>query len=165
MEQVEFIIDEKETSFDKADLFDNDTDCPEKEVKVHLDKWLWAARFYKTRALSRAAIEKGLVTYNGKKVKPTIEIKLNDVIGVRLGKIKKYVMIKNLSTRRKSAEEANDLFEELSENIIESYNDNGYQKKCFNKSDSKRSSSIRYLRRNNEQKDKYNSFECCHDGA
>lgn len=85
----------------------------EKELKVRLDKWLWAARFFKTRALARSAIENGKVVYEGQKTIPSKEIILGATLIINQGKHKKTVLIKQLSTRRRSTEEANALFEEI----------------------------------------------------
>lgn len=87
----------------------------ERTLKVRLDKWLWAARFFKTRALARAAVEAGRVFYNGERSKPTREIELGAILQVRLGRIEKTVIVKGLSTRRRSTEEALSLFEETEE--------------------------------------------------
>ena len=94
---------------------DNDS-CAIKEqnqLKARLDKWLWAARFFKTRALARAAIEQGKVLYNGERVRPTIEIEVNASLHIKIGKIVKSIIIKELSTRRKNALDSLQLFEEI----------------------------------------------------
>lgn len=82
---------------------------------VRLDKWLWAARFFKTRALARAAVEAGKVFYNGERSKPSREIEVGAVLQVRQGRFEKTVIVKGLSTRRRSTDEALQLFEETEE--------------------------------------------------
>jgi len=84
----------------------------EHALKVRLDKWLWAARFFKTRAVARAAVEKGRVFYNGERSKPNREIEIGATLQIRHGHSEKAVIIKGLSTRRRSTEEALALFEE-----------------------------------------------------
>jgi ribosomal 50S subunit-recycling heat shock protein len=85
----------------------------EKELKVRLDKWLWAARFFKTRALARSAVEHGKVLYDNQKTIPSKEIEVGSTILISQGKTKKSVIIRRLSTRRRSNDEANALFEIL----------------------------------------------------
>jgi ribosome-associated heat shock protein Hsp15 len=57
----------------------------EEDEKVRLDKWLWAARFYKTRALAKAAIESGKVHCRGERCKPGKEPRLGDELQIRMG--------------------------------------------------------------------------------
>jgi len=83
----------------------------EKELKVRLDKWLWAARFFKTRALARSAVEHGKVLYDNQKTIPSKEIDIGSTLLINQGKTRKNVIIKRLSTRRRSTDEANALFE------------------------------------------------------
>ncbi len=82
---------------------------------VRLDKWLWAARFFKTRALARAAVEAGKVFYNGERSKPSREIEVGAILQIRHGRFEKTVEVKGLSTRRRSTDEALQLFEETEE--------------------------------------------------
>ena len=86
---------------------------PKRELKVRLDKWLWAARFFKTRAIARAAVEKGKVFYNGEQSRPSREIEVGATLNIRQGHYEKTVVIRGLSTRRRSTDEALKLFEEL----------------------------------------------------
>jgi len=96
--------------------FFNDGDKEEgRNLIVRLDKWLWAARFFKTRALARAAVEAGKVFYNGERSKPSREIEVEAILQVRHGRFEKTVIVKGLSTRRRSTEEALQLFEETEE--------------------------------------------------
>ena len=89
------------------------------ELKVRLDKWLWAARFFKTRALARIAIEHGKVLYNNESVNPGKEIQLDATVNIHQGRFRKTVIITGLSTRRKNATEALGLFEEIQQNNIQ----------------------------------------------
>ena len=84
---------------------------------VRLDKWLWAARFYKTRSIAKQAIEGGKVHYEGARVKPGRAVAAGATIVLRQGFDEKTVVVKSLSDRRKSAPEAQLLYEETRESI------------------------------------------------
>ncbi len=73
---------------------------------VRLDKWLWAARFFKTRAMAKEAVEGGRVHYNGHRVKPGKHVDVEAVLTIRQGWDEKEVVVLGLSDRRKSAKEA-----------------------------------------------------------
>lgn len=94
----------------------------ERPLKVRLDKWLWAARFFKTRALARAAIENGYVQYGEQKVVPSKEIELGVKLVIQQGKVQKAVIIRGLSTRRRKADDAKCLFEEIKTEIVHMHN-------------------------------------------
>ncbi|MBT4963057.1 MAG: RNA-binding S4 domain-containing protein [Francisellaceae bacterium] len=102
-----------ETSWipNEGDNSRNNKDSDQK-LTVRLDKWLWAARFFKTRALARAAVEKGKVSYNGQPSKASREIELGDKVKIHQGKYSKELVIIGLSTRRRNAEEAQLLYKE-----------------------------------------------------
>ncbi|MBI3188286.1 MAG: RNA-binding protein [Gammaproteobacteria bacterium] len=85
--------------------------------KQRLDKWLWAARFYKTRSLATAAIEGGKVQVNGDRVKSSRTIKIGDNISVSRDQLKMDVVIRGLNLQRRSATEAQQLYEETVESI------------------------------------------------
>jgi len=85
--------------------------------KVRLDKWLWAARFYKTRSLAVTEIEKGRVMVNDQPVKPSREVKLGDRISVRRGQLTTVVLVLGLSNIRGPAPVAQQLYEETQESI------------------------------------------------
>ncbi|HEY2850268.1 MAG TPA: S4 domain-containing protein [Gemmatimonadaceae bacterium] len=82
---------------------------------VRVDKWLWAARFYKSRSLAVAAIDGGKVTVNGERVKPARELKAGDSVRLRLGPYEHAVVVRALSDRRGPATQAALLFEETAE--------------------------------------------------
>ncbi|MDB6097161.1 MAG: hypothetical protein JWM09_1439 [Francisellaceae bacterium] len=84
-------------------------------LKVRLDKWLWAARFFKTRPLARAAVENGKVFYNGQRSKPTREIEVGAILQIRIGRLERTVTVAGLSTRRHSTEKAEELYQETEE--------------------------------------------------
>ena len=83
--------------------------------EVRLDKWLWAARFYKTRALAREMIEGGKVHYNGQRSKPGKIVELNARLTLRQGNDEREVLIKGISSRRGPASVALQLYEETAE--------------------------------------------------
>ena len=79
---------------------------------MRLDKWLWAARFFKTRGLAQQAIESGRVKLNEERAKPAHALKAGDLISVRVGELEWHVNVKGLSDRRGPAVEARKLYEE-----------------------------------------------------
>ena len=87
------------------------------EGKVRLDKWLWAARFFKTRALAKAAIEGGKVQCQGERCKPGKEPRVGDVFEVRQGFDVRLVEVKALSGQRRGAAEAQLLYEETADSL------------------------------------------------
>ncbi|MFR0673666.1 RNA-binding S4 domain-containing protein [Enterobacterales bacterium AW_CKDN230030176-1A_HGKHYDSX7] len=90
---------------------------PEEDDKVRLDKWLWAARFYKTRALAKAAIESGKVHCRGERCKPGKEPRVGDHFVLRTGFDERTVVVKALSVVRRGAPEAQTLYEETEDSI------------------------------------------------
>ncbi|MCU0941244.1 MAG: RNA-binding S4 domain-containing protein [Hydrogenophaga sp.] len=87
--------------------------------KVRLDKWLWAARFYKTRSLSAEDIQKGRVQVNGAPAKPGREVRLSDVIELRHGPVLRTVVVRALSGVRGPATAAALLYEETAESLAQ----------------------------------------------
>ena len=85
--------------------------------KVRLDKWLWAARFYKTRALAKAAIEGGKVHCRGERCKPAKEPRVGDELTIRTGFDERTVVVRALSGVRRGAPEAQALYEETADSI------------------------------------------------
>ena len=79
---------------------------------IRLDKWLWAARFFKTRSLAQQAVAGGRVQLNSERTKPAHEVKIGDNVDVRVGDWRWEVIVKALSERRGPAEEARKLYEE-----------------------------------------------------
>lgn len=80
--------------------------------RVRLDKWLWAARFYKTRALAAEAIEGGKVEVNGDRAKRARALRPGDELRIRLGPYEHQVVVQALANRRGPAAEAAGLYEE-----------------------------------------------------
>jgi|MGYP000971934754 ribosome-associated heat shock protein Hsp15 len=79
---------------------------------IRTDKWLWAARFYKTRAQAKEAVDGGKVKVNGARTKPAKEIKINDLVEFKAGWDDRAVIVTGLSDIRRGAAEAALLFEE-----------------------------------------------------
>ena len=80
--------------------------------KLRVDKWLWAARFYKTRSLAAEEIARGRVEVNGAEVKPARELKAGDTVTLRQGPVTRTVVVKGLSNMRGPAPVAQQLYEE-----------------------------------------------------
>jgi ribosome-associated heat shock protein Hsp15 len=87
----------------------------EQDDGARLDKWLWAARFFKTRALAAQAIDGGKVHLNGERVKRSKAIKLGDEVRVRIGPYEHRVTVTSVSDRRGPATVAATLYEEFAE--------------------------------------------------
>lgn len=84
----------------------------EELTKVRIDKWLWAARFFKTRSLAKQAIDGGKVHIDGHRVKASKDITINIKLIIRQGFDEKEILITALSTQRRGAPEAALLYEE-----------------------------------------------------
>jgi ribosome-associated heat shock protein Hsp15 len=81
---------------------------------LRLDKWLWAARFYKTRSLARAACQGGKVDVNGQAAKPSRAVRVGDRVRLTVGEWRRDVVVRALGDRRGPAPEARALYEDLS---------------------------------------------------
>lgn len=84
---------------------------------IRLDKWLWAARFYKTRAVAREMIEGGKVHYNGQRSKPSKIVELNAMLTLRQGNDERTVKVLGITEQRRPATEATLLYEETTESV------------------------------------------------
>ena len=89
----------------------------EQQTRIRLDKWLWAARFFKTRALAKAAIEGGKIQSRGERCKPSREVQLGDELQIRTGFDERTVVVRGLSDVRRGAPEAQTLYEETAESV------------------------------------------------
>ena len=85
--------------------------------KCRLDKWLWAARFYKTRSLATDAIDGGKVHVDGDRVKPAKEVRVGQLIHIRRKELDMEVVVKALSVARRGAPEAALLYDETPESV------------------------------------------------
>ncbi|KMK52308.1 ribosome-associated heat shock protein Hsp15 [[Actinobacillus] muris] len=84
---------------------------------VRLDKWLWAARFYKTRSIAKAMIEGGKVHYNGQRAKTSKLVEIGALIKLRQGNEEKEVAVLALSDQRRGAPEAQRLYQETEQSL------------------------------------------------
>jgi ribosome-associated heat shock protein Hsp15 len=84
---------------------------------MRIDKWLWAARFYKTRSLATEAVNGGRVHVNDGRAKPAREIRIGDVVELTIGPVRRTVVVQELSERRGPAPEAAQLYEETPESV------------------------------------------------
>lgn len=85
--------------------------------KLRVDKWLWAARFYKTRSLASEELVKGRIQVNGQDAKPSREVKPNDTLLIRQGPVSRTVVVLGLSQQRGPATSAQQLYAETQESI------------------------------------------------
>ena len=85
--------------------------------KLRIDKWLWAARFYKTRSLAAEEIDKGRVRINDTEVKPAKEVKVGDTVVLRQGPITRTLVVRGISDKRGGAPAAQLLYAELEASI------------------------------------------------
>ncbi|MCO6553313.1 MAG: ribosome-associated heat shock protein Hsp15 [Gilliamella sp.] len=86
-------------------------------VLVRLDKWLWAARFYKSRSLAREMVDGGKVHYNGQRTKPSKLVEVGAILTLRQGSDQKTVRVLAISEQRKTAIEAQQLYQETPDSI------------------------------------------------
>ena len=84
---------------------------------VRLDKWLWAARFYKTRSIARDMIDGGKVHYNGQRAKPSKIVEVGAILTLRQGNEQKTIRVLAISDQRRPAREAEYLYQETLESI------------------------------------------------
>lgn len=98
-------------------MADNDRPLPGLTERLRLDKWLWAARFFKTRGLAADEIDKGRLQVNGQVAKASRELRAGDVVGIRQGPVERTVVVRALSTVRGPAPQAQQLYEETPQSI------------------------------------------------
>jgi ribosome-associated heat shock protein Hsp15 len=84
---------------------------------IRLDKWLWAARFFKTRALAKAAIEGGKVHYNRAKAKPSRIVELGAQLRIQLGWDEKTIIVEQVHDKRRGAPEAQLMYTETEDSV------------------------------------------------
>lgn len=87
------------------------------EDDVRLDKWLWAARFFKTRALAQESVANGRVLIGGSRAKVSRSVRLGDEVSVRIGDLERVVIVLGVSAQRGPASVAQGLYEETAESI------------------------------------------------
>lgn len=93
------------------------SDSADANHRLRIDKWLWAARFFKTRSLAKAAIEGGKVQLDGQRVKVSKEIGVGDCLTIRQGWDEKQVEVLQLSDERRGAPVAQTLYRETPESV------------------------------------------------
>ncbi|MFZ4552907.1 MAG: RNA-binding S4 domain-containing protein [Aquabacterium sp.] len=98
-------------------MSDTERPIPGLTDRLRLDKWLWAARFFKTRGLAADEIEKGRIQVNDLVAKASRELRAGDRVEIRQGPIIKTVVVKALSTVRGPAPQAQQLYEETPESV------------------------------------------------
>jgi len=86
---------------------------------LRIDKWLWAARFYKTRSHAAEAIHSGHIKLNGSTVKPAREVRPGDELELSISQIKWIILVQHLNEQRRPASEAQMLYEETSESFAQ----------------------------------------------
>jgi ribosome-associated heat shock protein Hsp15 len=89
------------------------------DAKLRLDKWLWSARFYKTRSSAASAVTSGKVKLNDERVKPSHSVRVADRLLIRKPPYDFVIVVQGLSTRRGPSKEAMELYEETPESIEE----------------------------------------------
>jgi ribosome-associated heat shock protein Hsp15 len=85
--------------------------------QVRVDKWLWAARFFKTRSAATDAVAGGHVQVGGERVKPAKEVRVGDALDIRRGEVRWTVVVTGLAERRGSAAAAAELYDETAESL------------------------------------------------
>ena len=93
------------------------TDSEQSSSKIRIDKWLWAARFFKTRSMAKTAIEGGKVLLAGQKVKVSREVAPGDMLRIRQGWDEREVKVIAISEQRRAAPIAQTLYEETDASI------------------------------------------------
>ena len=91
--------------------------CDVADEAVRIDKWLWAARFFKTRSLATDAVAGGRVHVNDVRVKPAKEVQVGDVVVITIGPVRRTVHVTGIAERRGSARVAAALYRETPESI------------------------------------------------
>ena len=87
--------------------------------KLRIDKWLWAARFYKTRGLATEEVDKGRVRVNDADVKPAKEVKPGDTIALRQGPVTRVVVVLSISDKRGGAPQAQLMYQETEASVLQ----------------------------------------------
>jgi len=85
--------------------------------RVRIDKWLWAARFFKTRSVAAAAVVGGRVHVNGLRAKPSKDVRVGDTVEVTIGAVRRTVQVTGVSDRRGPASVAATLYSETAESV------------------------------------------------
>ena len=89
------------------------------EELIRIDKWLWAARFYKTRNVAANAVDGGRVHVNGQRVKPSYRVKIDDVLRVTRADFKQEITVCGIAKQRRSASEVQKLYRESEDSVAQ----------------------------------------------
>lgn len=95
----------------------HENDDEDGDDRVRLDKWLWAARFFKTRAIAQEAIAGGKVLIGGERPKAAREVRVGDEVRLRLGPYEHVIVVRQLNPRRGPAREAALMYEERADSV------------------------------------------------
>ena len=98
---------------------DTEATLPGLTDRLRLDKWLWAARFYKTRSLAADEADKGRIQVNGQTAKPSRELRCGDKVALKQGPITRVVVVEALSTVRGPAAQAHRLYSETADSVAQ----------------------------------------------
>ncbi|MDO5650692.1 MAG: S4 domain-containing protein [Moraxella sp.] len=106
-----------------TDKANNTNSANNQPLYMRADKWLWAARFFRTRSLAKDAIDSGKVQMYGQRIKTSKEIKIGDTLTIRQGHAtrqeEKTIIVQALSTQRGNATIAGQLYHETSESVVQ----------------------------------------------
>ena len=91
----------------------------EPQITIRLDRWLWAARFYKTRSLAKSAIELGRIEIAGQRTKASKEVTQGDELNIRKGETTQTVIVSRVSEKRGPAKTAQTLYQETEQSKLE----------------------------------------------
>jgi len=89
------------------------------EEKVRIDKWLWAARFYKTRSMAAQAVSGGKIHVNGARIKPARMVQTGDELRIRRGEVEFTVIVQGGTSKRRPAKEAQMLYKETEASLLQ----------------------------------------------
>jgi len=89
------------------------------EEKVRIDKWLWAARFYKTRSMAAQAVSGGKIHVNGARIKPARMVQTGDELRIRRGEVEFTVIVQGVTGKRRPAKEAQMLYKETEASLLQ----------------------------------------------
>jgi|TARA_B110000908_G_scaffold170389_1_gene229805 ribosome-associated heat shock protein Hsp15 len=100
--------------------------------KIRLDKWLWAARFFKTRSLAKAAITGGKVHIGGQRAKASRDLAIGAIVTVKQGIEEKTIVVKRLSSKRSTASKTTSMYSETAESVLLRINNTAKRKALNN---------------------------------